>query len=88
MRISDYEKSHITNQVIKEFAKICIAQDEKGHKRYGKLLDDTNDDDYNWQLMALEESADLIKYMVRENMKLKKENERLKKIISEMELLT
>jgi chromosome segregation ATPase len=31
----------------------------------GKTIDEANNNDYNWELMALEETADLQKYLVR-----------------------
>lgn len=59
-------KRPLTSQlVIDEFAKIVAAQDIKGFKKYGTTIDEASDTNYNWELMALEETADLQKYLVR-----------------------
>ncbi|WP_066316897.1 hypothetical protein [Bacillus sp. FJAT-29814] len=56
----------LTSQiVIDEFTKIIDSQDEKGFKKYGTTIDQANNKDYNWELMALEETADLQKYLIR-----------------------
>ncbi|WP_284037441.1 hypothetical protein [Neobacillus sp. 114] len=56
----------LTSQmVIDEFTKIIDLQDEKGFKKYGTTIDQADNKDYNWELMALEETADLQKYLVR-----------------------
>ena len=68
------ERPKTSQFVIDEFAKIIDSQDEKGFQKYGKSIDDANDSDYNWELMALEETADLQKYLVRRIAELKKEN--------------
>jgi hypothetical protein len=51
--------------VIDEFTKLLDSQDEKGILKYGETIDDAADQDYNWELMALEETADLQKYLVK-----------------------
>ncbi|MBO0961464.1 hypothetical protein J1P26_17295 [Neobacillus sp. MM2021_6] len=56
----------ITSQiVIDEFAKIVDAQDDKGLKKYQTTIDEAKNENYNWELMALEETADLQKYLVK-----------------------
>jgi regulator of replication initiation timing len=90
------ERPKTSQFVINEFAKIIDSQDEKGYEKYGKSIDEAIDADYNWELMALEETADLQKYLVRRIAELKKENhflnldnqylsERLKKAGQEIE---
>lgn len=64
------------------FTEIIDAQDEKGFEKYGVSLDQANDDDYDWKLMALEEAADLQKYLIMRIFELEKEVARLKAIIS------
>jgi hypothetical protein len=62
----------LTSQiVIDEFAKIVDSQDRKGFKKYGTTIDNADDEKYNWELMALEETADLQKYLVRQITQLK-----------------
>lgn len=57
--------------VIKEFSKIIDAQDKKGIEKYGKTIDEAVN--YDWELMALEEAADLQKYLVKEIVRLRAE---------------
>ncbi|PKR86122.1 hypothetical protein [Heyndrickxia camelliae] len=73
-------RPRISQAVIDEFSAIIDAQDKKGIDKYGRSIDDAIDEDYDWKLMALEESADQLKYLVREvkmlEKKLKEERER------------
>lgn len=76
MKMETIEPLHfnrpMTSQiVIKEFSKIIDAQDQKGIEKYGKTIDDAVN--YDWELMALEEAADLQKYLVKEIVKLRAE---------------
>ncbi|MCM3763468.1 hypothetical protein [Neobacillus niacini] len=76
----------LTSQiVIDEFTKIIDSQDEKGFKKYGTTIDQANNKDYNWELMALEETADLQKYLVRRIAELTGELMRAKAQIKELE---
>lgn len=59
------QRPRISQTVIDEFTKLIDSQDEKGIKKYGTTIDEAADKDYNWQLMALEEAADLQKYLVK-----------------------
>jgi hypothetical protein len=68
------ERPKTSQFVIDEFAKIIDSQDKKGFEKYGKSIDAAVDSDYNWELMALEETADLQKYLVRQIAQLKKDN--------------
>lgn len=62
----------LTSQiVIDEFSKIIDSQDKKGIEKYGKTIDEAVN--YDWELMALEEAADLQKYLVKEIIKLRAE---------------
>lgn len=63
----------ISQDVIDGFTAIIDAQDKKGIAKYGRTIDDAVDEDYDWKLMALEESADQLKYLVREVKRLEKE---------------
>ncbi|WP_409297720.1 hypothetical protein V1498_06725 [Peribacillus sp. SCS-26] len=67
----------VSQMVIDEFAKVIDLQDSKGYLKYGKTIDDALHTDWNWPLMALEEAADLQKYLVKEIVRLKQENQQL-----------
>ncbi len=67
-----------SQMVIDEFATIIDSQDKKGIEKYGKTIDEADDKKYDWQLMALEEAADLQKYLVKRIIELAKENARLR----------
>lgn len=72
------KRPETTQAVIDAFAAILDSQDEKGIKKYGITIDEAKDEDYDWNVMALEECADLFKYLIKENQRLRAENERLK----------
>lgn len=55
-----------TQTVIDEFTKVLDAQDDKGMVKYGVSIDDAEDNNYDWPLMAMEELADFSKYQVKE----------------------
>lgn len=77
--------------------------DIKGRKEYGVTIDEASDVQYNWQLEAMAEMADALKYqqkeiaflrkqlaemkrktwfpVYQENLELKQDNEKLKKIV-------
>jgi chromosome segregation ATPase len=55
-----------TQAVIDGFSKLLDAQDDKGIKKYGTTIDEAEDAEYDWRIMALEETADLQKYLVKE----------------------
>jgi len=73
--------------VIDEFSKIIDMQDHKGIDKYGRTIDEAKDSDYDWKLMALEETADLQKYLVKRIKELEKENARLRIIEQSYESL-
>jgi chromosome segregation ATPase len=63
---SPVNRPKTTQAVIDGFAKILDAQDDKGIKKYGTTMDEAIDENYDWRIMALEETADLQKYLVKE----------------------
>jgi hypothetical protein len=63
----------VSQIVIDEYSKVVDSQDDKGIEKYNRTIDDAPDKDYNWELMAIEESVDLNKYLVRRIIQLKKE---------------
>jgi hypothetical protein len=75
----------ISQMVLDEFANIIDSQDKKGMSKYGKTIDDASDADYDWKLMALEETADLQKYLVRRIKQLEGQLEQAKGRIKELE---
>jgi hypothetical protein len=68
----------VSQIVIDEYSKVVDSQDDKGLEKYNRTIDDASDEEYNWELMAIEESVDLNKYLVRRIMQLKKEIMQLK----------
>lgn len=76
------KRARASQAAIDGFTEIVDAQDEKGFEKYGVSLDQANDDDYDWKLMALEEAADLQKYLIMRIFELEKEVARLNAIIS------
>jgi septal ring factor EnvC (AmiA/AmiB activator) len=56
----------ISQTVIDEFTKVIDSQDGKGFAKYHTTIDQAKDADYDWKLMAIEETADLQKYLVKE----------------------
>lgn len=67
------KRPQISEIVISEFTKIIDSQDSKRIEKYGKSIDEASNKDYDWKLMALEEAADLQKYLVKEIVKLRSE---------------
>lgn len=53
-------------------------RDKKGVATYGEALDECNDDDYDWNIMIMEELLDGIQYAAKENIRLRKENQKLR----------
>jgi chromosome segregation ATPase len=70
------------SQTSKVIVGIIVDQLEKGDikglEEYGVSIDDADDIIYNWQLEAMAEMADGLKYQQKEIVKLKAENIRLK----------
>lgn len=52
-------------------------QNEKGLEKYGKNIDGANDEDYDWNVMVIEELIDGMQYLVKENQRLNEEIQRL-----------
>lgn len=71
----------ISQEVIDGLTSIIDAQDGKGIAKYGRTIDDADDDDYSWPIMALEEMADYSKYLVREIKRLERENSTLRETV-------
>lgn len=79
-------KRPLTSQiVIDNFIDIIDSQDKKGFEKYGKSIDEASNQDYNWELMALEETADLQKYLVRRIMQVTGELIKAKEEISKQQ---
>lgn len=59
------ERPETSQVVIEGFTSLVDGQDLKGIVKYNETIDEAKDIDYNWELMALEESVDLNKYQVK-----------------------
>jgi len=59
----------VSREVIMRFVSIVDEQDRKGMNKYGETIDTA--EGYDWNVMALEESVDLNKYLVKENRRLR-----------------
>jgi hypothetical protein len=75
------KRTIVTSEVLKVIAHVLDQQDAKGEKKYGRTLDVTPLDSYDWNLMAMEEMADGLKYLLMENVKLMNEVDRLTKLL-------
>lgn len=58
--------------VRKVIDRVLDKQNAKGMATYGQTLDDCPDDAYEWNVMALEEMADGMQYMAKENVRLRR----------------
>ncbi|MRX70867.1 hypothetical protein GJU40_01630 [Bacillus lacus] len=72
------KRPKVSQTVIDEFSRIVDLQDQKGFEKYGVSIDDAQDENYSWELMALEETADLQKYLVKRIQQLTKQNRELR----------
>jgi hypothetical protein len=66
------DRPKISQIVIDEFTKLIDSQDVKGLEKYNTSIDEAPDEIYDWKLMALEESADLQKYLLKRIAELEK----------------
>ena len=53
--------------------RVLDKQNAKGMATYGQTLDDCPDESYDWKMMAIEELADGIQYLAKENQMLEKQ---------------
>lgn len=56
----------IKNRILNLIGSQLDKQNAKGLATYNKRLEDCNDDDYNWQMMAQEELIDALQYQQME----------------------
>jgi hypothetical protein len=77
------KRPKISEMVLGVISTLIDSQDWKGISKYGKTIDDAQVDEYgnpyDWNVMALEEMVDGMKYMMKENEKLRKNNQWLEK---------
>lgn len=73
-------KTLITQMVLNVMENLLTSQDIKGKDKYGRTLDTVPLEEYDWNLMAIEEMADGLKYLMMENVRLRDEVERLQKL--------
>lgn len=78
--------------IMKIIARSLTSQWKKGFEKYGHTIEDCPEDEYDWNVMALEEMADGLTYMAKENLKLRRivkslhlENDKLKDRINDLE---
>jgi urease gamma subunit len=76
------QRTLITKMVLHVVGEVADKQDKKGIKEYGKSLDQVPLNSYEWNMMALEEVVDALKYQIMENARLKERNELLMKQLS------
>jgi hypothetical protein len=65
-----YELTEVEIEVLK----ILTERNQKGRETYGHGLN--YNDDYNWLDMAIEEAADMLKYLVAERLRQKDKMEK------------
>jgi hypothetical protein len=75
------KRTKITDIVLGVIANMLDSQDVKGFKKYGRTLDTVPLGKYDWDLMAMEEMADGLKYLTMENIRLKEENKELRRML-------
>ena len=71
-------KTQIGQRTLRIIEAVLDMQNEKGFEKYKETLDDVEFDEYDWNVMVIEELIDAMQYMV-------KENERLKQRLKEVE---
>jgi hypothetical protein len=71
------KRPNVSQQVIDIISDLVDAQDVKGWEKYGVTIDDAKDEAYDWNLMALEETVDGLKYLVKQNTQLQRMNKQL-----------
>jgi histidinol dehydrogenase len=76
------QRTLITKMVLHVVAEVSDKQDQKGVREYGQSLDQVPLNSYEWNMMALEEVVDALKYQIMENARLKERNELLVKQLS------
>lgn len=76
------KRPKVSQDIIDIFSYVVDKQDKKGWAKYNKTIDDASDDDWDWVEMALEEAVDGMKYLVKENIKLRKENKEMRNLLS------
>ena len=72
------------NKIRDMINEVLDQQDKKGMDTYGQTLADCDDNAYDWQNMALQELADAVQYLSKENLKLDREKQELIKIIESL----
>lgn len=81
----EHHRPQISQTVIDTFSRLVDNQDVKGIAKYGETIDEASDSQYDWLMMALEESVDLTKYLTKEIVKLRKEKHKLESLIAYLE---
>jgi hypothetical protein len=85
------KRPKISEMVIGVISTLVDSQDVKGYEKYAKTIDEAKDNMWDWNQMALEETVDGMKYLMKENVRLreivtilKNNNAELTKIILDL----
>ena len=74
----DIDMPETSKNVVRLIVEKLVYQNSKGLEKYGENIDEVGDVEYDWQDMAMEELIDGIQYVLKENGKLRRENETLR----------
>ncbi len=64
-------RTHISQIVLGVISSQLDKQNDKGFEKYKESLDDVEFEEYDWNVMVIEELIDGMQYMVKENLRLK-----------------
>lgn len=73
-------RTHISQLILGVISTQLDVQNDKGFSKYKETLDDVPFENYDWNLMALEEMTDCAQYLMKENLRLREEIRQLKDI--------
>lgn len=71
------KRPKVSQHVIDIVTNLVDAQDVKGWEKYGETIDSAQDQAYDWNRMALEETVDGMKYLVKRVQQLERTNQQL-----------
>jgi len=72
-------KTQIGERVVGIISTLIDERNDKGFETYKETLDDAPFENYDWNMMVIEELLDGMQYMVKENERLREENNWLRK---------
>lgn len=71
-------RTHISQLILGVISTHLDERNAKGFDEYKETLDDVPFENYDWNLMALEEMTDCAQYLMKENLRLREEIRQLK----------